>query len=81
MVALDDIDVVTMNGNPAKAFQWFGLKPAKARAAAKHIQIFVFVCRFLCLNISAFEIVLEPSQTQDGVFRKTGIYQIMYKVS
>jgi len=28
MVALDQIDVVTMNGNPAKAFQWFGLKPA-----------------------------------------------------
>jgi ubiquinone/menaquinone biosynthesis C-methylase UbiE len=28
MVALDHIDVVTMNGNPAKAFQWFGLKPA-----------------------------------------------------
>ena len=27
-VALDDVDVVTMNGNPAKAFQWFGLKPA-----------------------------------------------------
>lgn len=27
-VALDDVEVVTMNGNPAKAFQWFGLKPA-----------------------------------------------------
>jgi len=27
MVALDDIEVVTMNGNPAKAFQYFGLKP------------------------------------------------------
>jgi ubiquinone/menaquinone biosynthesis C-methylase UbiE len=27
-VALDDVDVTTMNGNPAKAFQWFGLKPA-----------------------------------------------------
>lgn len=27
-VALDDIEVVTMNGNRAKAFQWFGLKPA-----------------------------------------------------
>jgi SAM-dependent methyltransferase len=26
MVALDSIDVVTMNGNPANAFQWFGLK-------------------------------------------------------
>jgi SAM-dependent methyltransferase len=26
-VALDNIEVVTMNGNPAKAFQWFGLKP------------------------------------------------------
>jgi SAM-dependent methyltransferase len=25
MVALDDVEVVTMNGNPAKAFQWFGL--------------------------------------------------------
>jgi SAM-dependent methyltransferase len=24
--ALDQIEVVTMNGNPAKAFQWFGLK-------------------------------------------------------
>jgi SAM-dependent methyltransferase len=28
MVALDDLEVQTMNGNPAKAFQWFGLKPA-----------------------------------------------------
>lgn len=28
IVALDDIEVVTMNGNPAKAFQLFGLKPA-----------------------------------------------------
>lgn len=28
MVALDEVEVVTMNGNPAKAFQWFGLKPA-----------------------------------------------------
>jgi ubiquinone/menaquinone biosynthesis C-methylase UbiE len=27
MVALDQIDVLTMNGNPANAFQWFGLKP------------------------------------------------------
>ena len=26
-VALDELEVVTMNGNPAKAFQWFGLKP------------------------------------------------------
>ena len=25
-VAIDEIEVVTMNGNPAKAFQWFGLK-------------------------------------------------------
>jgi len=25
-IALDHIDVVTMNGNPAKAFQWFGVK-------------------------------------------------------
>jgi len=30
MVALEDIEVVTMNGNPAKAFQWFGLKPTEA---------------------------------------------------
>jgi SAM-dependent methyltransferase len=29
MVALDDVEVVTMNGNPAKAFQWFGLKAAE----------------------------------------------------
>ena len=28
MVALDQVEVVTMNGNPAHAFQWFGLKPA-----------------------------------------------------
>lgn len=26
-VAVDELDVVTMNGNAAKAFQWFGLKP------------------------------------------------------
>jgi len=25
MVALDEIEVVTMNGNPANAFQWFGI--------------------------------------------------------
>lgn len=25
-VALDQLEVVTMNGNPAKGFQWFGLK-------------------------------------------------------
>lgn len=25
-VALEDVEVLTMNGNPAKAFQWFGLK-------------------------------------------------------
>ena len=25
-VARDDLNVVTMNGNPARAFQWFGLK-------------------------------------------------------
>ena len=25
----EDIEVVTMNGNPAKAFQWFGLKPSE----------------------------------------------------
>jgi SAM-dependent methyltransferase len=28
VVALDQVEVVTMNGNPANAFQWFGLKPA-----------------------------------------------------
>ena len=27
VVALDEIEVLTMNQNPAKAFQWFGLKP------------------------------------------------------
>jgi SAM-dependent methyltransferase len=27
-VALDPVDVVTMNGNPANAFQWLGLKQA-----------------------------------------------------
>lgn len=26
IAALDEIEVLTMNGNPAKAFQWFGLK-------------------------------------------------------
>ncbi len=30
-VAIDNIDVVTMNGNAAKAFQWFGLKPHDAK--------------------------------------------------
>ena len=25
MVALDELEVVTMNGNPAQAFQWFGI--------------------------------------------------------
>ena len=25
LVALDELEVVTMNGNPAKAFQWFGI--------------------------------------------------------
>jgi SAM-dependent methyltransferase len=29
-VALDTIEVRTMNGNPAQAFQWFGLKPQAA---------------------------------------------------
>ena len=29
-VAVDDIDVLTMNGNPAKAFQWFASKPVGA---------------------------------------------------
>lgn len=28
LVALDHIEVLTMNGNPAKAFQWFGLRRA-----------------------------------------------------
>jgi SAM-dependent methyltransferase len=32
-VALDQISVVTMNGNPAKAFQWFGLKQATPELA------------------------------------------------
>lgn len=32
-VALDQINVVTMNGNPAKAFQWFGLKQATPEVA------------------------------------------------
>jgi SAM-dependent methyltransferase len=30
MVALDEIEVVTMNGNPAKAFQWFGITDEKS---------------------------------------------------
>jgi len=29
VVALDEIEVLTMNQNPAKAFQWFGLKPRR----------------------------------------------------
>jgi SAM-dependent methyltransferase len=29
VVALDNIEVLTMNGNPAKAFQWFGLNQAR----------------------------------------------------
>jgi len=29
-VAVDDVEVLTMNGNPAKAFQWFGLKSIEA---------------------------------------------------
>jgi len=28
IVALDELEVVTMNGNPAQAFQWLGLKAA-----------------------------------------------------
>jgi SAM-dependent methyltransferase len=28
-LALDQLNVQTMNGNPARAFQWFGLKPAR----------------------------------------------------
>ena len=31
MVALDHIEVVTMNGNPANAFQWFGLSNTQTR--------------------------------------------------
>jgi SAM-dependent methyltransferase len=27
VVTIDEIDVITMNGNPANAFQWFGLRP------------------------------------------------------
>lgn len=32
-VALDQIEVQTMNGNPAKGFQWFGLKRSDAEVA------------------------------------------------
>jgi SAM-dependent methyltransferase len=32
-LALDQIDVVTMNGHPAKGFQWFGLKRSKMKHA------------------------------------------------
>lgn len=35
MVALDNIEVLTMNGNPAKAFQWFGLKPAASKVRSR----------------------------------------------
>lgn len=35
-VALDDINVQTMNGNPAKAFQWFGLKRSDVNLATEH---------------------------------------------
>jgi len=35
-VALDNIEVMTMNGNPANAFQWFGLKPAEIKTNAIH---------------------------------------------
>jgi len=28
LAALDDVQVQTMNGNPANGFQWFGLKPS-----------------------------------------------------
>ena len=27
-IALDRVEVQTMNGNPAVGFQWFGVKPA-----------------------------------------------------
>ena len=30
-LALDQIDVMTMNGHPAKGFQWFGLKRSKMK--------------------------------------------------
>ena len=35
--ALDHIEVVTMNGNPAQAFQWFGLKPPHKTIHRLHI--------------------------------------------
>jgi SAM-dependent methyltransferase len=34
-LALDNITVQTMNGNPAEAFQWFGLKPSDVAARRK----------------------------------------------
>ena len=34
-VALDDINVQTMNGHPAKGFQWFGLKRSDVNIAAE----------------------------------------------
>ena len=33
-VALDNIDVRTMNGNPANAFQWFGLKQVSSSVSS-----------------------------------------------
>jgi len=37
-VGLDEIIVETMNGNPAKAFQWFGLKRGKVKSGdERHI--------------------------------------------
>jgi len=36
-LALDQIDVVTMNGHPAKGFQWFGLKRTICTDSAEHL--------------------------------------------
>lgn len=36
-VGLDDINVQTMNGNPAKGFQWFGLKRSDAKHANQRV--------------------------------------------
>lgn len=33
-VALDNVEVHTMNGNPANAFQWFGLKRGEVKVAS-----------------------------------------------
>jgi SAM-dependent methyltransferase len=39
-VALDQIEVVTMNGHAAKGFQWFGLKRNDVKNAAEQTQAF-----------------------------------------